>query len=145
MSDKFVTIGIKATKDVRAALDMLQKELSGAPSLKYLFERMLHSYGSSQLEYFKRGAFWHGGAIEESKKEKQELERAIAAEASKEKKDELYLKLETINQTLRHYEENLISDTEMFDFYSRFLSTAFPSKSYPDDINEPAMFSEVKE
>ena len=128
MSDKYVTIGIKATKDVRAALDMLQKELPGAPSLKALFEEMLLSYGCSLLGFFKREVSSHAGAIEESKKEKKELESAIAAEASKEKKDELFLKLETINQTLRHHEDNLISNTEKFYFYERFLSTAFPDK-----------------
>ena len=145
MSDKYVTIGIKATKDVRKALDMLQKELSGGLSLKALFERMLHSYGISQIGFFKRMAEVSNAEILGSEKELQAIDAKIASETNEEKKKELEIERDAIDQKRHQFWDYYQINWEMVEFYSRFLSTAFPSKAYPDDINEPGMFAEVKE
>lgn len=135
-SDKFVTIGITATKDVRKAMDMLKKELSGGHSFKALFERMLSSYGNAQIAFFKRAADWHSCAIEENKKQMEELNRAASLETDSKERDKLFSKLVELESEKKHYTENYWTNQEMVDFYSRFLSTAFPSKAYPDEIND---------
>ena len=129
-SDKYVTIGIKATKDVRKALDMLQKELPGGINLRSLFENMLYVHGKANMLLHQRMGGFILGELLDVEKDILRIFGEIGCGDSKDKQNIISGELEIAMQLKSKLVELHKTSKELADFYSVFLSIAFPEGTW---------------
>lgn len=135
-SDKFVTIGITATKDVQKAFKMLLEEESATKSYKALFERMLFALVSSRTDMFKKQMNQAETDLKIISEDIARVKEELANETDSERSKWLASKLETYREMEKQFLENRESNQMLFERYQRIWDAANPSKAYPDEIND---------
>lgn len=144
-SDKFVTIGITATKDVRKAFEELRETDTNSKSYKVLFERMLIEYVNKRTDMYKEQMQQAETDLKNIGEDIGALQGELANETDSERSKWLASKIETYRAMERQFLENRVSNKMLFERYQRIYETASPCRNYPDDINEPGLFAEVEE
>lgn len=140
MSTKYTTVSIRVTENVREALDMELAKL-GCKSYKVLLEMIIMGYGNSQIEFLGSAIDMENKDIEKASNSLAECKELLQAETDDRIKAILVSQIASLEATIKHHTEGLESATVVRDYYSQFLSTAFPSHSIGETDVDP-VFSE---
>lgn len=145
-SDKFVTIGITATKDMRKAFEELRETDTNSKSYKVLFERMLIEYVNKRTDMYKEQMQQAETDLKNIGEDIGALQGELANETDSERSKWLASKIETYRAMEKQFLENRESNNMLFNRYQRIYGTANPCKNYPADIDDQdVLFAEVKE
>ncbi len=135
-SDKFVTIGITATKDMRKAFEELRDTDVNSKSFKVLFERMLIEYVYKRIDMYRERMKQAETDLKNIGEDIAALQGELANETDSERSQWLASKLETYREMERQFLENRVSNKMLFERYQRIYETAAPCQNYPADIDD---------
>ena len=124
-SDKFVTIGITATKDMRKAFEELRETDTNSKSYKVLFERMLIEYVNKRTDMYKEQMKQAEADLKNIGEDIATLQGELANETDSERSMWLASKLETYRAMEKQFLENRESNKMLFERYQEI----FKSKS----------------
>lgn len=140
MSTNYTTVSIRVTENVREALDMELAKL-GCKSYKVLLERIIMGYGNTQVDYFKKYENQADTDLKNISDDIAKVQEELANETDTARSQWLASKLETYRAMQKQFLENREVNHAAFDYYVKFLSTAFPAHDI-DETDVDPIFSE---
>lgn len=141
MSTKYTTVSVRVTENVREALDMELAKL-GCKSYKVLLERIIMGYGNTQVEYFKKHEIQADTDLKNISDDIAKVQEELANETDTERSKWLASKLETYRTMQKQFLESRETNHAAFNYYVKFLSTAFPCHSI-DETDVDPIFKEL--